>query len=123
MIGISSDESLKNQGLWLLIYAGFVFVCGILGFLSNPAEAKTALISGSVFGLLLASIGLLLLKCIGFARWLGLSLLGVLAGAFTWRADVSWEAVASGEPKQFAASLITSMLIGAMLTIFRLLKG
>ena len=123
MIGISSDESLKNQGLWLLIFGTFVFFGGILGFISNPLEAKTALISGIVFGVLIISIGMLLRKCIGFARWLGLSLLGVLVGAFTWRAAVSWEAVSLGEPKEFAAILITSMLIGAILTIFRLFKG
>jgi len=123
MTGISSDVSLRAQGRWLMVFGGFLIVCGLLGYASNPAEAKTALISGGSFGLLFMVLGWLLRREIGFIRWVGLTLAGMLAGVFTWRASVSWEAVANGESKQVAAVLITAMLVGALATIVRLLRG
>lgn len=48
---------------------------------------------------------------------------GMLAAVFTWRAVVGWKAYALGEPKLFAASLISLMLAGSLLSIGVLIKN
>ncbi|MDP4624056.1 MAG: hypothetical protein NWT08_02845 [Akkermansiaceae bacterium] len=105
----------------LIGYGVFLFLCGLAGFISNPAAAKTALISGSVFGGLSVVWGLLLAKGFGFARVAGIVTAMLLCGVFGWRSTVSWQRVMDGDPKAFAASLITLMLIGSIATFARLL--
>jgi uncharacterized membrane protein (UPF0136 family) len=107
---------------WLVSFGVFLFFCGLAGYLSNPAAAKTALLSGSLFGGLSVVWGLLLGKGFGFARWIALAMTLLLCGVFGWRSVVSWQAVADGAPKAFAASLITLMLLGSLATVGRLLR-
>lgn len=101
----------------------FLIVAGLSGFLSNPAAAKTALISGGLFGTFSILLGLGMRKAQGFLRWISLIVVGMLSGVFTWRSSVTWLAHQEGEPKLFAAILITGMLIAAIATIIRLLRG
>ena len=89
--------------------------------LSNPAAAKTALISGSLFGGLSVLWGWLLAKGFGFARVAGIVTATMLCAVFGWRSKVSWQSVMDGDPKAFAAALITLMLIGSIATFTRLL--
>lgn len=106
---------------WLYCFGAFLFICGLAGYLSNPEAAKTALISGSVFGALSALWGFLLAKGMGFAKWAALATTLMLCAVFSWRSIVSWQKYAEGEPKAFAASLITLMLIGSLATALRLI--
>ena len=105
---------------WLIGYGVFLFLCGLAGYLSNPVAAKTALMSGSVFGGLSILWGVILGKGLGFAKWAALATTLMLCAVFSWRAVVSWQKVMDGEPKAFAASLITLMLIGSLATVGRL---
>ena len=105
---------------WLIGYGAFLFLCDLAGYLSNPATAKTALISGSVFGGLSVIWGVLLGKGLGFAKWAALGTTFMLCAVFSWRSIASWQKVIEGEPKTFAASLITLMLIGSFATVARL---
>ena len=41
----------KTAG-YLICYGAFLIVMGLLGYLSNPEKAKTALMSGGTFGAL-----------------------------------------------------------------------
>jgi len=41
----------KTAG-YLILYGAFLIVMGLLGYLSNPEKAKTALMSGGTFGAL-----------------------------------------------------------------------
>lgn len=107
---------------WLVSFGIFLFLCGLAGYLSNPAAAKTALISGSLFGALSVVWGLLLAKGFKFAKWVALAMTLLLCVVFGWRSIVSWQAVAGGEPKVFAASLITLMLLGSLATVIKLLR-
>ncbi len=111
-----------THSTWLYGFGIFLIVCGLAGFLSNPAAAKTALISGSLFGGLSILWGLLLGKGLGFARWIALVMTILLCGVFGWRSTASWQAVSEGEPKAFAASLITLMLLGSIATVVKLLR-
>jgi uncharacterized membrane protein (UPF0136 family) len=111
-----------NNSRWLVGFGIFLFLCGLAGFLSNPAAAKTALISGSLFGGLSVVWGVLLGKGFGFVKWIALVMTILLCGVFGWRSTASWQAVAEGEPKAFAASLITLMLLGSLATVIRLLR-
>ena len=47
----------------------------------------------------------------------------VLVAAFAWRSIVGWMAYAAGEPKLFAAVLITFMLAGALASVVVLARG
>lgn len=120
----SKMHSRKKIGQWYLSYGLFLIVCGIAGYLSNPAAAKTALMSGSTFGILSALWGFWMLKggrIVAFGAALFTTL--VLCAAFSWRSIVSWQAVADGEPKVFAASLITAMLVASVLSLIRLFQA
>jgi uncharacterized membrane protein (UPF0136 family) len=106
---------------WLIGYGVFLFLCGLAGYLSNPAAAKTALISGSAFGGLSIIWGTLLGKDLGFAKWAALATTLLLCAVFSWRSIVSWQKVMDGEAKTFAAALITLMLLGSLATVARLI--
>jgi uncharacterized membrane protein (UPF0136 family) len=105
---------------WLIGYGVFLFLCGLAGYLSNPAKAITALIMGSGFGVLSVVWGVLLGKGFGFAKWAALVTTLMLCAVFSIRSFISWQSVMDGEPKAFAASLITLMLLGSLATVARL---
>ena len=110
-------------GRWFVGFGIFLIVCGVAGFLSNPDGAKTALLSGGMFGGLSAFWGVLMLWGFGWA-WVAawVSTL-VLVAAFAWRSIVGWMAVSAGEPKLFAASLITLMLGASLASLVVLARG
>jgi len=105
---------------WLIGYGAFLFLCGLAGYLSNPSKAITGLIMGSGFGGLSVVWGVLLGKGFNWAKWAALATTLLLCVAFSWRSIVSWQKVMDGEPKAFAASLITLMLLGSLATVIRL---
>lgn len=110
-------------GRWYIGFGLFLILCGIAGYASNPSSAKTALISGGTFGLLSAAWGFWMLRSDGRLPRIaaGLTTL-MLCAAFTWRSIVSWQAVAEGEPKRFAATLISTMLVASLLSLFKLIR-
>ena len=105
---------------WLIGYGAFLFLCGLAGYLSNPAAAKTALISGSAFGGLSVVWGVLLGKGFNWVKWAALATTLMLCVVFSIRSFISWQKVMADEPKAFAASLITLMLLGSLATVARL---
>lgn len=113
----------RQLGFWVVGYGVFLGVIGLLGYASNPAAAKTALISGGTFGTLNVLFGLGLLRGIGVLRWVALAVAIVLSGIFVWRSSASWMAYADGEPKLLAALLISSMLAASLVIVFRLGRG
>ena len=90
---------------WLISFGVFLFLCGLAGYLSNPATAKTALISGSLFGGLSVVWGILLAKGFNFAKWIALVMTLMLCGVFGWRSVVSWQAVADAPPRSLPPAL------------------
>lgn len=108
---------------WLIGFGFFLILCGLAGYASNPEAAKTALISGSLFGGLSILWGVLLGKGIAFAKWAALVMTILLCGVFGWRSTATWQKVMDGEPKTFAATLITLMLVGSLATVVNLLTG
>ena len=108
----------KTAG-YLIFYGTFLIVMGLLGYLSNPEKAKTALMSGGTFGALSILWGVLGARGISRSCTAALVTTGFLMLVFAWRATVSWLAVLDGNSeKLFAAVLITAMLVAsaAMLT-------
>lgn len=114
---------MNSTGKWFLGYGLFLFLAGLAGYLSNPEAAKTALISGTVFGALSAIWGALMLKGFCWARIAAFVTTTMLCGVFAWRSIVSWQAVAAGEAKLFAASLITLMLFASAASFVQLLRS
>lgn len=114
---------LPKKSRALNIYGAYLILAGLAGYLSNPEKAKTALYSGSLFGILLLTCGFLLARKQPWAAKLGFGLCALLSVTFAWRATVGWIAVSSGnDDKLFAAALITTMFIGALLTLKALWK-
>lgn len=107
----------------LLAYGLFLLAAGIAGFLSNPEKAKTALLSGGIFGAL--CLGLAALSRIGYTwpRPAAIALLAFLAAVFAWRAWVTWQKFADGEPKLLTASLISAMLAATLIALPLLFFG
>ncbi len=116
-------SAVEFTGCWQVGYGVFLFLCGLAGYLSNPEAAKTALITGSFFGGLSAIWGVFILKGMGWAKGAAVVTTALLACVFTWRSTVSWQAVAAGEPKVFAASLISLMFVGSIATLVVLLTS
>jgi uncharacterized membrane protein (UPF0136 family) len=116
--------SRASIGRWYLGFGAFLVLCGLVGFASNPAAAKTALISGALFGALSALWGFCFLKG---GRWPALIAAGLttllLCVTFAIRSTISWGAYSEGEPKLFAAVLITVMLIGSLASLVQLLRS
>lgn len=109
---------------YLIIYGVFLMVAGLLGFLSNPEKAKTALMSGGTFGLLSILWGVLGARGFRWSRPAAITTTGLLTLVFVWRASVGWLAVIDGKrEKLFAASLITLMLAASIPMLLRLLKS
>ena len=118
-----SQTVVLNFGKWLMFYGIFLFAVGLLGYLSNPAAAKTGLISGGVFGTLSLMLGFGMFKGIAVLRFAAIAMVGFLAIIFTWRSTVSWMAVADGEPKFLAAVLISSILAASIVIVFRYVRA
>jgi len=118
------DNNRVSIGRWYIGFGIFLIVCGLAGYASNPAAAKTALMSGATFGTLSALWGFWMLKGGRVAVLIaaGLTTL-MLCAAFSWRSIVSWQSYADGEPKLFAATLITAMLFGSVASLIQLIRS
>ena len=113
----------KTAG-YLIFYGAFLMVMGLLGFLSNPEKAKTALMSGGTFGLLSILWGVLGARGFRWSRPVAIATTGLLTLVFAWRASVGWLAVIDGNrEKLFAAGLITLMLAASIPMLLRLVKS
>lgn len=111
--------TMKSLGSWMIGYGAFLVGVGVIGYLSNPEKAATALISGGTFGALSVVWGVLLRRGLGWARWAARAMTAFLTAVFTWRATVSWMAVQGGQSEKIvAAGLITAMLAASILTLF-----
>jgi len=113
----------KTAG-YLMFYGAFLIFMGLLGYLSNPEKAKTALMSGGTFGALSILWGVLGARGGRWslpAAWVST---GLLTLVFAWRASVGWLAVLDGKSEKiFAAVLITAMLVGSVLMLLALTQA
>ena len=113
----------KTAG-YLILYGAFLILAGLAGYLSNPEKAKTALMSGGMFGALSILWGVLGARGVRWSLPAALVTTGLLVLVFAWRASVGWLAVFDGKSeKLFAASLITVMLAGSALMLPALMKA
>ena len=111
-----------STGRLLIAYGVFLALIGLIGFLSNPEKAKTALISGGSFGGLSVAWGVLHLKGVRWARAAAIATCALLAVVFVWRSTAGWQAVAAGQSeKRTAALLISIMLAGTVAMLAALL--
>ena len=110
-------------GRWFVGFGVFLILCGLAGYLSNPAGAKTALVSGGTFGSLSVLWGVLMLKGFSWPKIAAWITAIVLVAAFAWRSVAGWMAYADGQPKLFAASLITGMLIASLASVLVLWRA
>jgi uncharacterized membrane protein (UPF0136 family) len=105
---------MKKTGHWIVAYGSLLIVIGLIGYLSNPEKARTALISGGTFGTISIIWGLLSMRY----RWAVIAAFvtsSFLAVIFIWRASVGWMAVAQGDTaKVLAAALISLMLMASL---------
>lgn len=110
-------------GKWMMGYGAFLVAMGLVGYLSNPAKATTALISGGVFGGLSVLWGILLAGGQSWSRWGALATTGLLTAVFAWRASVSWAAFSDGQAEKWVAATLISVMGLASLFMLALLSG
>lgn len=114
---------MRKIAYWYFGFAVFLLVCGLIGYLSNPERAQTALKSGVGFGGLFATWGWFFLKGHRWPRIAGLVTCAILLIAFGWRGIISWQIVFSGGGyKVMAATLITVMFAGSLITTWKTWK-
>ena len=113
----------KRVARVLMVYGGYLVLAGVAGFLSNPEKAKTALMSGGLFGALSFLWGWLGLRKVSWSFVAAKVCAFFLAAVFTWRSIVTWGKVFDGAAeKTFAAVLITSMLVASVMVIIALFR-
>jgi len=110
-------------GKWMMGYGAFLVAMGLVGYLSNPAKATTALFSGGVFGGLSVIWGILLARGQSWSRWAALATTALLTAVFAWRASVSWAAFSEGQPEKWVAATIISAMGLASLFMLALLSA
>jgi len=102
---------------YVIGYGVFLIVIGLLGYASNPEKAKTALMSGGMFGTLSIIWGAVMAKGMAWGRYAAMVTTSLLAVVFGWRAWMGWQAVIAGQPKLIAASLISAMLVASLILL------
>jgi len=110
-------------GKLMVGYGTFLVAMGVVGYLSNPDKATTALISGGLFGGLSVLWGILLARGQSWTRWAAIATTGLLTAVFAWRASVSWAAFSEGHPEKWVAATIISLMGLASLFMLTLLSA
>lgn len=110
--------AMKSNSRVLQFLGLFLIACGIAGYLSNPENAKTALMSGGFFGTVCIVLGFLQRVKLPLLFPFTVGFLCLLLAAFCWRSSASWLMVFGGQPeKLFAAILITGMLLATLTSL------
>ena len=112
---------LTTTGKQIIAYGAFLILAGLLGFLSNPEKARTALMSGGLFGGLSLLWGWLSLQGKRWAAQTSLGMTGLLTLVFGWRAFAGWQQVAAGNSDKLVAALLISSMLAASLVLLPLI--
>lgn len=108
---------------YLAIFGILLVLLGLVGYVTHPETARTALVFGGGFGALWMLLGMLSDKG---RRWIwpaALSTTTLLVVGGAWRGSLSWLAVANGQSeKVFASVLITMTLAVSVTMLFLLLR-
>jgi uncharacterized membrane protein (UPF0136 family) len=114
----------SNIGKLMTQYGVFLIAAGIVGFLSNPEKAKTALISGGTFGTLAFVLGVMMMRGAAWSGMAAKALVALLSAVFVWRAWASWSAYAGGASSKLAAAIIiTTMCMASLAMLCALLRA
>lgn len=106
----------------MLAYGIFLIAIGVAGYANNPEKAKTALMSGGVFGGIHLVWAYLWNRQHTIARYGAAVTLTMVLVASTWRMWASWQAYLDGdESKRFVAFLLTAMFLGTLRVSLRYL--
>lgn len=108
---------------YLVIFGIFLILLGVIGYVTHPEKAHTALIFGGGFGALSVLWGILAAKGMRWNKPAALLTAILLSVACVWRASLGWLAVANGQSeKVFASLVITLMLAVSAVMLVVLLK-
>jgi hypothetical protein len=108
---------------YLVIFGIFLILLGVIGYVTHPEKAITALIFGGGFGALWMLWGILSAKGVRWSWPAALATTALLALACGWRAGLNWLAVADGQSEKAFASVIVTLMLGvAGFMLFFLLK-
>jgi uncharacterized membrane protein (UPF0136 family) len=101
-----------------------IIALGVMGYLSNPEKAISALIAGGTVGSISLILGLLVNQGKTALISVAMGVVGLAGLAFGWRAFGAWKAVLSGSGnKMIAACLISVMFILSVAMFSKLIKS
>lgn len=108
---------------YLVIFGTFVVLLGVIGYMTHPEKAITAVLSGGGFGALFILWGILGAKGVRWSKLAALLTAALLSAACVWRASLGWLSVANGQSEKAFASLIITLMLGvAVVLLVFLLK-
>lgn len=97
---------------YLVIFGTFAILLGVIGYMTHPEKAITALLSGGGFGALFVLWGILGAKGVRWSKLAALLTAALLSAACGWRASLGWLSVANGQSEKTFASLIITLMLG-----------
>jgi len=117
-------QSMNTQTAgYLIIFGIFLILLGVIGYVTHPEKAHTALIFGGGFGALWMLWGILSAKGVRWSWPAAVATTALLLLATVWRGSLSWMAVANGQSEKVFASLIITLMVAlAASALFLLLK-
>ncbi len=106
---------------YLVLFGLFLILLGVMGYMTHPEKARTALIFGGGFGALWMLFGILSARGLRWSWPAALATTALLALVCLWRASLSWLAVADGQTEKAFASLIVSLMFAVSASMLFLL--
>jgi len=102
---------------YVVISGIFIILLGVIGFMTHPDKAQTALLFGGGFGALFILWGILAAKGLRWSRFAALLTSLLLGAACAWRAVLGWLAVANGQSEKVFASLLITLMLAVSVTL------
>ncbi len=98
-------------------YAGIMMVLGLIGFLSNPEKAISALIVGLSALVLFGGLGVAVKRRKMWSMRLSMGLLVLYVIALSLKVTSLWQSVLAGTPDKLLASVLVSLMLVASLAM------
>ena len=110
-----------QAGSYLVVFGIFLILLGVIGHLTHPEQALTALVFGGGFGALWMLWGILGARGVRWSWPAALATTALLLVACAWWASLSWLAVANGQAERLFVSMIITLMFAVSASVLLLM--